>query len=234
MRMRITLLGAVVASVTACGNDGSTISSEAHIDYAPCTQGTPTRVEADEETPAGTANELAVAVAGTRSAPLFWWFENGDPGHSEITVVTLEATADASSARTVPQQTVRPASPINCGTLLELDATLRLTTADGAFSERFHGTLEKDAVVGAVTFQGEMPADQHQGTYDLARRGIWNPSDVTLDVYSTLLPDLRGILSGEGPGAVGPTNTMGVFTLAFWPVSGSAGEGGVEPADGGG
>ena len=177
-------------------------------------------VAAGERTTAGTANDLALAVAVRRSAPLSWWFANGGPADTGITVVTLEATADASSARTIPQQPVQPALAAYCGTLLELDATLRFETADGAFSERFQGTIQKDALGGTVSFQGQMPARQHQGTYDLARRGILNPSDVTLDVYAVLLPDFRGILSADGAGAVSPTNTMGVFTLASWPSSG--------------
>ncbi len=172
-------------------------------------------VAPDAQTPAGTANELAKALGGERSANLVWSTldSSGERSSEVATVLTVEAVSDATSARLVNQLPVDAANADSCGPFLEFDATLHFVTTDGAFLDEFSGTLQGSATANSGSFDGTSPVAEHRGSCDLMllQRRIPN---LTLVLHTVLLPDVSGILSGEDS-----SNIDDGFMIAFWPES---------------
>jgi hypothetical protein len=120
---------------------------------------------ADEVTAVGTPAEIATSLAGPRTMPLRWFPHDGSGARN--TELELELVADLTSARYVSRHQgdcPENAKCTGCPDQVELDALLRFETADGAFSERFPGTLYADAET--TRFVGTLPAVELRGTYD--------------------------------------------------------------------
>ena len=180
----------------------------------PCKEVSRTPVGPDDPTAAGTANELAVRVAGERRTSIRY----GHPvaGTSVDTEVVLEVFLDLTTARIVTSTGWNGQPSSSCGDRLEVDGELRFETADGAFAERFAGTLTNDR------FAGTLPASELRGSYD-AGALLSAYVGPYYSLYTTLSPPLWGSLSmnGDEPDS-DPNTTVTAASIASWPVPGSS------------
>lgn len=221
--MRNLVLFALSALAPACTTSLNSASrgTETTRDPPECTRGSASPVAPDARTSAGTANELTQAVGGKRTAPFVWssLTSTGERSREAATTVTVDATSDPASARLVTQLPTRAGNGVLCEPFLELDATLHFTTADGAFSDEFSGTLQGSATAPNAAFDGTCSAAHHQGSFDLTtlQKRIAN---LTLALHTELLPDVSGMLWSEDS-----SNIDYGLVIGGWPES--------HPTDGG-
>jgi hypothetical protein len=178
-----------------------------------------TPIGPDDPTAEGTANELATAVAGEHRTSIR--YRNLLAGTSVDTELVLEVFLDLTSAHVVTS-TGRDGKPSSlCGDRLEVDGELRFETVDGAFAERFTGTLTK------VRFAGTLPASELRGSFD-AGALLSAYVGPYYSLYTTLSPPLSGSLSMNGGDPDSDPNTVVTSAwIADWPVpGGSAPDGG--------
>jgi hypothetical protein len=98
-----------------------------------------TPVGSYDSTAQGTPNALATEVAGEHRTSIRYW--QAPAGTHVDTEVVLEVFLDLASARVVTNTDWDGQPSSGCGDSLEADGTLRFETVDGAFAERFAGTL---------------------------------------------------------------------------------------------
>lgn len=103
-------------------------------------RGEETPIDQDAETVLGTARALAQrATVESDGALAYWRIEQGQSVPSE-TRAHIRVIPDATSARLVAHHDRRDAKRA-CEPSLEMDARIEIESADGAFNERFEGTL---------------------------------------------------------------------------------------------
>jgi hypothetical protein len=146
--------GCAVAAFGCTGQSGTEIKKPA------CLDGRSVLIAAHETTEVGSADNLARHTAPAQEGSINWYaHEANGMVTTHTTRMTLEVQGDASTARRIETE---------CGAALALEAQLRLTSSDGAFQDRFPGTLRAETS-GEIRFSGAIPAHDLAGNYDASR-----------------------------------------------------------------
>jgi hypothetical protein len=201
--------------ITGCGLGGQS-GTETKRPF--CTAASSTPIGADDPSAQGTPNALAAAVAGERRTSI----RHGLPpaGPYTDTELVLEVFLNVASARVVTSTRWDGQPSSSCGDHLEVDGELRFETADGAFAERFAGTVVKSQL--DLRFRGTLPASELRGSYDAGTllSGYVGPYYL---LSTTVSPPLSGNLcmNGDDPDS-DPGTTVTVSPIASWPAPGAA------------
>jgi hypothetical protein len=177
-----------------------------------------TTIGPDDPTAQGTPNALATEVAGERRTSIR--YGQALAGTHVDTELVLEVLLDLASARIVTSSGSDGQASSSCGDSLEVDGTLRFETVDGAFAERFTGTLTKSQ--GGSRFAGTLPASELRGSYDAGSllSAYLGP---TYSLVTTLSPPPAGSLSMSGGDPDNdPNTTVTSASIATWPPPASS------------
>lgn len=191
---------------TACaggqsGTEGSPIEDSCH-------EATTTVVASDESTPIGTPRDLLTSMAAPLETTLRWYTHDEASAFRDTTLTLAldgqlgEATYVVPEAESCPQE-------------LRIETTIKFATLDGAFAERFSGTLYR-TTGGSTGFTGTLPVTEFKGSYD-ASSLIQRRIDPYYTLYTTLSPP-TGTLSLDGPLEDASPNGVAVSAaVADWP-----------------
>jgi hypothetical protein len=186
----------------ACAGGQSGTEGDPSLD--PCADKTRTPVGLDDQTAAGTARTAFDAVTAPESASLRW-FSHGDGTNSDTTA-TFTVTGTPGAATWVV-----PSEP-SCSPEVEIEAALRIESADGAFDDVFSGFVYRRPS-GESGFRGQLPVGEFMGGYDMSTVS-GNYRDPVLSLFTSLAP-ATGQMSMSGQSAT-PGATPVSAAIAEW------------------
>jgi hypothetical protein len=162
MNARNASLVVLVATLIGCGStadgggdpgEGPGAGSEAY----GCLPVTITEVELDETTPLGfTGQDVLALAAGEHAASLEW----AKGGKTELALVVAHAGTKARFVDREWQDDGSGMEPaMDCGDVIELDATVAFGTSDGAFAESWNAIVSAGAPDAASIWQDVAPSE---------------------------------------------------------------------------